>query len=647
MSDNDNEGLSDEQLKRILEDSDFELSELSDFDNSDVDPIYEPDDNASESDISDNETIIPSKLRRVEPIPGPSSRPDPSPGSAQDSDSSHGNEGHNLPIFPQNTGNNVLLHDVSPADELHEFQFEERPEFREQQINQLANQNPTVPQNTGNVVWRDVSPADRLHEFQFEERPGFCEQQLNQLTDHKPIDFFLLFFDNEIQNMLVAETNRYAEQQIIKGICEETISEHSFVAKWSDTNPNELMKFFGLIIWMGLDQKPTLKDYYSNKILYKSEIPKVCGISRNRFEALLHFFHISDNEHCPIGDRLYKISPLVQILNRKFQDICTPSKRVCIDETMVPFRGKLSFRQYIPGKRHKYGVKLFKLCVENGFTYKIKVYGGRSERDPDKPLATSVVMDLMEPLLDSGRTVYTDNFYTSVGLAHELNGRQTHLVGTLRQNRKLNPKSIIIHKLKRGEMKIQRSSTNVVIGKWKDKRDVLFLTTTEIPRMTEVQTKRGIIYKPTTIVDYNKAKGFIDISDQKASYSSPVRRSIKWYRKIAMELLTSTTMVNALVVFQSVTGKNMSITEFRESVVCALLNTDARQAQNPNNEHFLEEKEKRGRCSTCYKKYKEEEGRAAAMKKALRVHTFCPNCPDDLLFMCTKCFFQLHSCKVK
>lgn len=70
-------------------------------------------------------------------------------------------------------------------------------------------------------------------------------------------------------------------------------------------------------------------------------------------------------------------------------------------------------------------------------------------------------------------------------------------------------------------------------------------------------------------------------------------------------------------------------------MVCALLNTDARQAQNPDNEHFLEEKEKRGRCSTYYKKYKEEEGQ----KKALRVHTFCPNCPDDLLFMCTKCFF--------
>nr|CAH7714455.1 unnamed protein product [Callosobruchus chinensis] len=73
------------------------------------------------------------------------------------------------------------------------------------------------------------------------------------------------------------------------------------------------MRFFGLIIWMGLDQKPTLRDYYSKKVLCKSELSKVSRISRNRCETLLHFLHFSDNENCPPGDRLYKISPFVQL----------------------------------------------------------------------------------------------------------------------------------------------------------------------------------------------------------------------------------------------------------------------------------------------------------------------------------------------
>nr|CAH7727590.1 unnamed protein product [Callosobruchus chinensis] len=201
------------------------------------------------------------------------------------------------------------------------------------------------------------------------------------------------------------------------------------------------------IRWMGLDQKPTLRDYYSKKILFKSELPKLSGISWNRFEALLYFLHISDDENCPPGDRSYKIAPL------------------------------------------------------GGYTYALKIYGGGGVQTSKKPLATRVVMELMEPLLNTGRTLSTDSFNTSVDLAHELKNRRTHLVGTLRQNRKLKPKAVTNAKLKRGEMKVHKISTNDVVRKWKDKRDVLFLTTRAVPEMVEAPTKRDSVLKPSTIVD--------------------------------------------------------------------------------------------------------------------------------------------------
>nr|CAH7743691.1 unnamed protein product [Callosobruchus chinensis] len=587
-----NKGLSDEQLRRILEESDYECNEIESIcDNSDSDPMFEPDE--GESSATSDEIILPSKIRRTEPLPGPSNRPD-SPDRA---------------------------------------------------VNENAD-SPVVASRNSHVVWSEVSTLDTLNQFVFSGRPGFQQEVTNHLEGHRPIDFFLLFFDEEIQNLLVTETNRYAEQQTIKGICEESISKYSILSKWYKTDANELMRFFGLIIWMGLDQKPTLRDYYSKKVLYKSELPKVSRISRNRFETLLHFLHISDNENCPPGDRLYKISPLVQLLNRKFQHMCDPKEKLCIDETMVPFRGRLSFLQYIPGKRHKYGVKLFKLCIEGGYTYALKIYGGGGGgvQTSTKPLATRVVMELMEPLLNTGRTLYTDSFYTSVDLAHALKNSQTHLVGTLRQNRKLNPKAVINAKLKRGEMKVQRSSTNVVVGKWKDKRDVLFLTTRAVPEMIEVPTKRGSVLKPSTIVEYNTAKGYTDLSDQKASYSSPVRRGIKWYRKIVVELLTNTVLVNAMVVFKEVTGNNMSVTDFRESIVCALLGVDVERQTNTGNQvqHIIEEKQTRGRCSTCYKSYSESEGRESAMKKAKKVYSFCPACSEKFTYMCVPCFFKNH-----
>ncbi|CAH1977065.1 unnamed protein product [Acanthoscelides obtectus] len=258
----------------------------------------------------------------------------------------------------------------------------------------------------------------------------------------------------------------------------------------------------------------------------------------------------SDNETTDRTNRIYKIQPLADGLVTNFQAACIPKKDVCIDETMIPFRGRLSFRQYIPGKRHKYGVKIFKLCAEKGYTYNLKVYSGKEDNPTSQSVASRVVLELMEPLLDCGRLLCTDNFYASVSLAHELLDRKTHLIGTLRKNRKFNPKPITDAKLEKGDLIVRESNTHVIVGKWRDKRQVLFLTTEAVPEMTDVQTKRGVVKKPSTIAKYNSIKSFIDVSDQKASYSTTVRRGIKWYRKVAIEILTNTAVVNAHIAYQ-------------------------------------------------------------------------------------------------
>ena len=59
----------------------------------------------------------------------------------------------------------------------------------------------------------------------------------------------------------------------------------------------------------------------------------------------------------------------------------TAGSDLCIDETMVPFRGRVGFRQYVPGKRFKYGMKKFKLCTTKGYTLNTKIYCGQEETD--------------------------------------------------------------------------------------------------------------------------------------------------------------------------------------------------------------------------------------------------------------------------
>ena len=83
----------------------------------------------------------------------------------------------------------------------------------------------------------------------------------------------------------------------------------------------------------------------------------------------------------------------------------------------------------------------------------------------------------MKDFLNKGRTLYLDNFYTSVPLAYRLLELKTHTVGTLRQNRKYIPQEIQQAKLKKGEIIAKESPEGVTIIKWKDQRDVRMLST--------------------------------------------------------------------------------------------------------------------------------------------------------------------------
>ena len=84
---------------------------------------------------------------------------------------------------------------------------------------------------------------------------------------------------------------------------------------------------------------------------------------------------------------------------------------------------------------------------------------------------------LAEKYLKSGRTITTDNYYTSVALANILLQNQTHLVGTLRKNSVGNPKDVVEARLRKDEIIGRENQDGVVIAKWKSRRDVILLST--------------------------------------------------------------------------------------------------------------------------------------------------------------------------
>lgn len=367
---------------------------------------------------------------------------------------------------------------------------------------------------------------------------------------------------------------------------------------------------------------------------------------RNRFQLLLQMLHFSDNSILS-DDRLQKIRPLLEKLKSTFQDPITPSENVCIDETLVPFRGRLQFLQYIKNKRHKFGMKLFKLCLEKGYTYNFSVYCGKSKNE-NMSVPSKIVLDLLGNLLDKGRTVYTDNWYTSVSLATELLKRHTYLVGTLRVNRKHNPKSVTQRKLKRGESVAAECQEGIVVLKWRDKRDVLCLSTKHTDEMVNIPKRGQEVLKPRIIVEYNKCKAFIDLSDQVKSYNTSLRRSLKWYRKLALELLTGTSLVNAHSAHQEIANEKMSISKFREEVVKGLLKDEKQDAVRCTSNVAFEEpahllkdvgRATRRRCTICYGKMSKEVGSKEAGRKTPQSSLKCGECDKHY---CLSCFFEVH-----
>ena len=70
----------------------------------------------------------------------------------------------------------------------------------------------------------------------------------------------------------------------------------------------------------------------------------------------------------------------------------------------------------------KYGIKLWAPTdVKTFYLYNLQVYIGKLPiNPPEKNQGRRIVCEMMEPLLGTGRSVTTDNFFTSVPTAEFL-----------------------------------------------------------------------------------------------------------------------------------------------------------------------------------------------------------------------------------
>lgn len=95
-------------------------------------------------------------------------------------------------------------------------------------------------------------------------------------------------------------------------------------------------------------------------------------------------------------------------------------------------------------------------------------------------------------------------FYNSFDLARKLSDNKTHCTGILQSGRQKIPIDVISAKLKKRET-VATYAQGIMTAKWKDRREVLYISNVYNDTMVEMKNKRKEkVSEPLSIVQYNK-----------------------------------------------------------------------------------------------------------------------------------------------
>ena len=430
--------------------------------------------------------------------------------------------------------------------------------------------------------WTDQLSASVIEDF--ENIPG---PNTVLTIDKKEIDFFQLLFTEDLYELIATETNNYAEQmQERKGRQD---------VYWQPTDTLEIRTFIGMRIYMSVVDLPNMKMYWSeDKLFGNFGIAEV--MTGARFDKLSQYFHVNDrtgyDRQDPHRDKLQLVRNVLDAVSENCFSSYTAHKENSVDEAMIKFRGTLAFRQYLPAKPVKYGIKVWvRADSTNGYACEFQVYVGRPHGvRTEVGLGKRVVLDLTRRLAGTRSHIYFDNYFTSVQLLEELSARNLYRCGTVKSIAVGLPDEMRVTRAKRGHPKLKPGESkvwqkgNLLAIMWqenKSRKPVRLLSTATDPvtPLTTVKRKQKDgtskdISCPQLIKSYNMFMNGVDRSDQMRMEYSTARSCRRWWTYIFWFLI-DLSISNSFVLMNESTnhqlldanGKNKrTMLEFRKQL---------------------------------------------------------------------------------
>ncbi|CAE1329476.1 unnamed protein product [Acanthosepion pharaonis] len=161
--------------------------------------------------------------------------------------------------------------------------------------------------------WTNI---DRLpHVHQFTGIPGI------NMQPNDPgccLHWLKMFLTDDLVNIIVLETNRYAQQYFQE---HPNLKQYSCCCRWKDLTTENFWPFMALLFNTGIVKKPEIQMYWSTD--QKVATPFYSEtMARDKFLLILKFL-------------LYKIRPVYDYIINRFKAVYTPEEKLSLDEGML------------------------------------------------------------------------------------------------------------------------------------------------------------------------------------------------------------------------------------------------------------------------------------------------------------------------
>ena len=366
----------------------------------------------------------------------------------------------------------------------------------------------------------------------------------SESTTERPESPYLRFkeyFPDDLFEFIADQTNMYSVEKSGASI---------------NTNAFEIEQLFAIWIYMGIFSAPSYRDYWSPLTRW----PCIADIMAvNRYEKLMQFFHSCENQNQlspgdPGYDPLFKVRKLFDAVREKCRaEIQTEFQ--CIDEQIIPFKGRHVNKQYLPAKPHPWGFKMVTRGSSSGIVYDFVLYSGKYteliEPVPHMSTTANCVRTLCKSIPHDVKNMklFMDNFYITFDLIFHLKKEFCILTtGTVRKNR-LHGCPLATEK----EMKVTGrgshdqvvdANSNLTVVRWLDNKAVTLASMylqaepfSTVKRWNGKEKKTVEVSRPHIVAVYNTNMGGIDLSDMLLTIYQNHRKSRKWYFRIIYYLV--------------------------------------------------------------------------------------------------------------